>query len=152
MADEEVEVKTEPPFAVKAVFVVVFVCLFLACPFYTCFFDSPSEVSHDFLDRVVEFYGIEKSEVKAYLFYITLFLGTLTIMVFMMLLGYSFIVIECTYSFLFDHLVIARSITVTTLLLSTLHIVPLARFGQRLGTKSSMKYQQYLLICCCRAL
>jgi len=105
MADEEEEneVKTEPPFAVKAGFVLVFASLFLACPFYTCLFDSPSELPHDFLDRVVEFYGIEKSEVKAYLFYITLFLGTLTIMVFMMLF------IECIYSFLFGGLIFGRT-------------------------------------------
>lgn len=104
MADEEVEVKTEPPFAVKAVFVVVFASLFLAYPLYMCLWESPSsELPHDFLDRVVEFYGIEKSEVKAYLFYITLFLGTLTIMVFMML------TIECIYSFLFGGLIFGRT-------------------------------------------
>lgn len=107
MADEEVEVKTEPPFAVKAGFVLVFASLFLAYPLYTCFFDSPSELPHDFLDRVVEFYGIEKSEVKAYLFYMTLFLGTLiivlTIVFFMML------VIECIYSFLFGGLIFGRT-------------------------------------------
>lgn len=104
MADEEVEVNAEPPFAVKAGFVLVFVSLFLAYPFCTCFWESPSsEVPHDFLDRVVEFYGVEKSEVKAYMFYITLFLGTLTIMVFMMLF------IECIYSFLFGGLIFGRT-------------------------------------------
>ena len=104
IADEEVEVKAEPPFALKVIFVLVFVSLFIAYPFCTCFWESPSsEVPHDFLDRVVEFYGIEKSEVKAYLFYITLFLGTLTILVFMML------TIECIYSFLFGGLIFGRT-------------------------------------------
>ena len=71
--EEEIEVKEEPPFIVKVVFVLVFVSLFLAYPLYTCILESPSELPHDFLDRVVEFYGMEKSEVKTYPFYITLF-------------------------------------------------------------------------------
>ena len=42
MADEEVEAKKEPPFALKVIFVLVVVSLFLAYPFYTCFLDPPS--------------------------------------------------------------------------------------------------------------
>ena len=102
--EEEFEVKEEPPFTLKVVFILVFVSLFLAYPLYTCFLGPPSELPHDFLDRVVEFYGIEKSEVKAYLCYITLFLGTRSILVFMMLS------IECIYSFLFGGLIFGRAL------------------------------------------
>ena len=104
--EEEFEVKEEPPFILKVVFILVFVSLFLAYPLCICFLDPPSELPHDFLDRVVEFYGIEKSEIKAYLFYITLFLGTLCIVFFMMLM------FECVYSFLFGGLIFGRTFQV----------------------------------------
>ena len=107
MNSEIPERKEETPFIVKVAFVILASCVFVGYSTYICFTSQDIQLpNQDILDRFVDIYGVEKSDAKKFLFYVTsafvafvVFLFTLMSMLFFTEYMYSY----CFGGFIFGH-------------------------------------------------